>query len=162
MLVCMFVCLHLFVRASVCACVCLPVCMSVCLSFCIYVCLSVCLCVRACVSACLRVPVFRSVSVSASLSACLCVCLSACVLVCLGVLKFGTGALRPSITVPMAGTLIGTLKAKVPSRDMGLTTDIHPCAQIVSEWLSAMSHIAYMLAKRASAGEVAYFGACHF
>ena len=40
-------------------------------------------------------------------------------------------------TVPMAGTLIGTLKAKVPSRDMGLTTDIHPCAQIVSEWLSA-------------------------
>ena len=65
-------------------------------------------------------------------------------------------------TVPMAGTLIGTLKAKVPSRDMGLTTDIHPCAQIVSEWLSAMSHIAYMLAKRASAGEVAYFGACHF
>jgi hypothetical protein len=32
-------------------------------------------------------------------------------------------------TVPRAGTLIGTLKAKVPSRDMGLTTDIHPCAQ---------------------------------
>jgi len=65
-------------------------------------------------------------------------------------------------TVPRAGTLIGTLKAKVPSRDMGLTTDIHPCAQIVSEWLSAMSYNAYMLAKRASAGEVAYFGACHF
>jgi hypothetical protein len=66
-------------------------------------------------------------------------------------------------TVPRAGTLIGTLKAnKVPSRDMGLTTDIQPCAQIVSEWLSAVSYNAYMLAKRASAGEVAYFGACHF
>jgi len=45
---------------------------------------------------------------------------------------------------------------------MGLTTDIHPCAQIVSEWLSAMSYNAYMLAKRAGAGEVAYFGASHF
>ena len=66
--------------------------------------------------------------------------------------------------MPRASTLIGTLKAKVPSRDMGLTTDIpgHPCAQIVSEWLSAMSYNAYMLAERAGAGELAYFGACHF
>ena len=70
--------------------------------------------------------------------------------------------MHDAFTVPRAGTLIGTLKAKVPSRDMGLTTDIHPCAQIVSEWLSAMSYNAYMLAKHAGAGEVAYFGACHF
>ena len=49
-------------------------------------------------------------------------------------------------TVPRASTLIGTLKAKVPSRDLGLTTDIHPCAQIASEWLSAMFYNAYMLA----------------
>jgi hypothetical protein len=49
-----------------------------------------------------------------------------------------------SSTMPMAGTLIGTLKATVPSRDMGLITDIHPCAQIVSEWLSAMSYNAYL------------------
>ena len=67
-----------------------------------------------------------------------------------------------SNTVPRAGTLIGTLKAKVPSRDMGLTTDIHPFAQNVSEWLSAMSYNAYMLAKRAGAGEVAHFKACRF
>jgi hypothetical protein len=40
---------------------------------------------------------------------------------------------RRVFTVPRAGTLIGTLKAKVPSRDMGLTTNIHPCAQIVAE-----------------------------
>jgi hypothetical protein len=45
---------------------------------------------------------------------------------------------------------------------MGLTTDIHPCAQIVLEWLSAMSYNAYMVAKHAKAAEIAHFGACCF
>jgi hypothetical protein len=78
------------------------------LSSCLHACALVCLFVYVPVSSffympvCLQhcMPVCLSVSMSAFLCVCVCVPVfypSACVFVCLGVQKFGTGALRPSM-----------------------------------------------------------------